>query len=79
MMNLIERTKSILISPKEEWSKIGQENDTPVKLLTTYLLWLDRFPDSFGGAYRLFGVGHTDGAFAVCFGYRGCLSDGFCF
>lgn len=44
MMNLIERTKSILISPKEEWSKIGQENDTPVKLLTTYLLWLAILP-----------------------------------
>jgi Yip1 domain len=37
-MNLIERVKNILITPKPEWDVINGETATPPSLLTTYVL-----------------------------------------
>ena len=37
-MNLIERVKNILISPKTEWEVINNETATPASLLTGYVL-----------------------------------------
>lgn len=43
-MNLIERVKNILITPKKEWEVIANENDDHVKVLTSYLLLLALIP-----------------------------------
>lgn len=37
-MNLIERVKNILITPKTEWDVIDNETATPQSLLTSYVL-----------------------------------------
>lgn len=37
-MNLIDRVKNILITPKTEWDVINGETATPQSLLTTYVL-----------------------------------------
>lgn len=37
-MNLIDRVKNILITPKTEWDVINGESATPPSLLTTYVL-----------------------------------------
>ena len=37
-MNLIERVKNILITPKTEWEVINGESATPMSLLTGYVL-----------------------------------------
>ncbi len=37
-MNLIERVKNILITPKTEWEVINGETATPMSLLTSYVL-----------------------------------------
>ena len=37
-MNLIERVKNILITPKTEWEVINSETATPPGLLTSYIL-----------------------------------------
>ena len=43
-MNLIDRAKAILFTPKTEWERIKNENDSHVNVLTTYLLWLALIP-----------------------------------
>ena len=43
-MDIIERAKQILISPKTEWPVIKTENDSHLKVLTSYLLWLALIP-----------------------------------
>lgn len=43
-MNLIERAKNILISPKTEWPVIEREKESHVKVLTTYVLLLALIP-----------------------------------
>ena len=37
-MNLIERVKNILITPKTEWEVINNETATPASLLTSYVI-----------------------------------------
>jgi hypothetical protein len=37
-MNIIERVKSILLTPKNEWNVIDGESDTPQSLLTKYVV-----------------------------------------
>jgi hypothetical protein len=37
-MNLIERVKNILVTPKTEWEVINGETATPMSLLTSYVL-----------------------------------------
>jgi hypothetical protein len=37
-MNIIERVKNILTTPKTEWNVIDGENDTPPSLLTKYVV-----------------------------------------
>lgn len=37
-MNLIERAKNILMTPKTEWDVVNNETATPVSLLTGYVL-----------------------------------------
>jgi hypothetical protein len=37
-MNLIERAKNILLSPKTEWEVINKEEATPMSLLTSYVI-----------------------------------------
>lgn len=39
-MNLVERVKGILLSPKEEWPKISGETETTQSLYTGYILIL---------------------------------------
>jgi hypothetical protein len=39
-MNLVERVKGILLSPKEEWPKISAETETTQSLYTGYILIL---------------------------------------
>jgi hypothetical protein len=43
-MNLIERSKKILLNPKEEWAAIDQENTSIAELVTTYLIPLALIP-----------------------------------
>ena len=43
-MNLIERAKNILLSPKTEWEKIASQEEDHVKVLTTYLIFLALIP-----------------------------------
>ena len=43
-MNLIDRVKKILLSPKEEWVVISQETTTVTQLCTGYLLLLALIP-----------------------------------
>jgi hypothetical protein len=37
-MNLIERAKNILVTPKTEWEVINRETATPMSLLTSYVV-----------------------------------------
>jgi Yip1 domain len=39
-MNLVERVKGILLSPKEEWPKISAESETTQSLYTGYIMIL---------------------------------------
>lgn len=57
-MNIIDRVKKIIVSPKEEWVAIEQENTPVAQLITAYLIPLALIPGicSFIG-YGL--VGHT--------------------
>ena len=43
-MNIIERVKNIILTPKNEWSVIETEADGHMKVLTTYLMWLAAIP-----------------------------------
>jgi hypothetical protein len=43
-MNLINRAKNILISPKTEWEVIKNEVDTPMSLLMKYVLPMSLIP-----------------------------------
>jgi Yip1 domain. len=43
-MNLIERAKNILLSPKTEWEKIASQEEDHVKVLTNYLIFLAIIP-----------------------------------
>ena len=43
-MDLINRVKQILVSPKTEWQTIDSENDTSVIVLTKYVLLLAAIP-----------------------------------
>ncbi len=43
-MNLIERSKAILLSPKDTWPLIAQEASSPAQLYTRYLMWLAAIP-----------------------------------
>jgi len=61
-MNLINRVKNILVSPKTEWQTIDGENDSHVAVLTKYVLLLAAIPAvaAFIGygliGYSVFGV-----------------------
>ncbi|MGV8095365.1 MAG: Yip1 family protein [Mangrovibacterium sp.] len=61
-MNLTERVKNIVLTPKSEWRVIETENDPHAKVLTTYLIWLALIPAvaAFIGygliGYQVFGV-----------------------
>lgn len=60
-MNMIERIKNILITPKTEWEVINGESATPMSLLTSYVIFLALIPAGcsllagliFGGAYGM--------------------------
>ena len=56
-MNLIERVKNILITPKTEWDVINGETETPASLLPKYVIILALIPAvaSFIG-YGLIGI-----------------------
>lgn len=43
-MNLIERVKNILLTPKTEWEVVNGESATPMSLLTGYVLPLALIP-----------------------------------
>jgi hypothetical protein len=43
-MNLIERVKNILVTPKTEWDVINGESATPMSLLTSYVIFLAIIP-----------------------------------
>jgi Yip1 domain len=43
-MNLIERVKNILVTPKTEWEVINGETATPMSLLTSYVIFLALIP-----------------------------------
>lgn len=43
-MDIVNRAKNIILSPKKEWEIIATENDNHVKVLTTYLLILALIP-----------------------------------
>ncbi len=43
-MNLIERAKNILLTPKTEWEVINGESATPMSLLTGYVMILALIP-----------------------------------
>ena len=43
-MEIVNRVKSILVSPKTEWQTIETENDTHVKVFTTYVVPLALIP-----------------------------------
>lgn len=43
-MNIIERVKKILVSPKTEWINIEAESESSSKILTGYLIWLALIP-----------------------------------
>jgi Yip1 domain len=43
-MNLIERVKNILTTPKTEWTTINGETETPMSLLTKYIVPLAIIP-----------------------------------
>lgn len=43
-MNLVERAKNILLTPKTEWDVIAGESDTLSSLLTTYVLPMAAIP-----------------------------------
>jgi hypothetical protein len=43
-MNLIERVKNILVTPKTEWDVINGESATPASLLTSYVIPLALIP-----------------------------------
>ena len=43
-MNLVDRVKQILVSPKTEWQTIDSENDSHIKVSTTYVLLLAAIP-----------------------------------
>ena len=43
-MDLINRVKQILVTPKTEWETIDSENDSHIKVLTTYVLLLAAIP-----------------------------------
>ena len=73
-MNIFERAKSIIVTPKTEWVVIENENTTSQQLLTKYLLLLALIPAiaSFIG-YSFVGIslgklGHIGGG--VGFGLR---------
>ena len=61
-MDLINKAKAILMTPKTEWEKIKNENESHDKVLTNYLLWLALIPAvaSFIGygiiGYRILGI-----------------------
>jgi hypothetical protein len=56
-MNLVERVKNILITPKTEWDVINGETETPTSLLPKYVIILALIPAAaaFVG-YGLIGV-----------------------
>jgi hypothetical protein len=43
-MNIVERAKSIILKPKEEWNVINQESSSVLGLLVTYLIPLAIIP-----------------------------------
>jgi len=43
-MDLVNRVKQILVSPKTEWLTIDSENDSQIKVLTNYVLLLAAIP-----------------------------------
>jgi len=61
-MDIINRVKQILISPKTEWPVIDGENDSHISVLTKYVLLLAAIPAiaAFIGygviGYRIFGI-----------------------
>lgn len=44
MKNIVEKAKSILLSPRSEWEKIGNTPESHIKVLTGYLVWLALIP-----------------------------------
>jgi hypothetical protein len=43
-MNMIERVKNILVTPKTEWDVVNGESATPMSLLTSYVIFLALIP-----------------------------------
>ncbi|MCL1936791.1 MAG: YIP1 family protein [Candidatus Azobacteroides sp.] len=43
-MDVAKRVKNMLLTPKTEWNVIEKEDDSHIKLLTTYLIWLAMIP-----------------------------------
>ena len=43
-MNLIERAKNMIITPKTEWDVVAGESDSLSSLLTSYVIWLAAIP-----------------------------------
>ena len=70
-MNLIERAKKILSTPKEEWLVIEQETTPAAQLITTYLIPLALIPaiGSFIGygmvGYTVPFIGHVPGTITL--------------
>lgn len=58
-MNLVERVKNILITPKTEWDVINGETETPISLLPKYVIIMALIPAiaAFIG-YGLIGVSY---------------------
>ena len=64
-MNIIDRVKNILLTPKTEWEVINGETATPISLLTSYVLPL-AVVGSLGGILGFFVFGGLAGAaFAI--------------
>ena len=64
-MNIIDRVKNILLTPKTEWEVIDGETATPVSLITSYVLPLAAV-GSIGGILGFFIFGGLAGvAFAI--------------
>ncbi|HRI78023.1 MAG TPA: Yip1 family protein [Cyclobacteriaceae bacterium] len=43
-MNLIERAKNMIVTPKTEWDVVAGESDTLSSVLTSYVIWLAAIP-----------------------------------
>jgi hypothetical protein len=65
-MNLIERVKNILITPKTEWEVVNGESATPMSLFTSYVLPLALIPTICGFLSSFL----FTGGFGISFGIK---------